>query len=53
MIKHVLVFLNGMVAVFDEKGEQLPEYQGRWNEKKDAIMRDKPAGVEVQKQQWQ
>lgn len=29
MIKEVILFDNEMVAVFDENGEQLPEYQGR------------------------
>lgn len=28
MIKRVLVFKNDMVAVFDEYGKQMPEYQG-------------------------
>jgi hypothetical protein len=28
MIKEVIIFANGMVAAFDEKGEQFPEAQG-------------------------
>ncbi len=28
MIKHVIILVNGMVMVFDEKGKQIPEYQG-------------------------
>lgn len=28
MIKHVVFMPNGMVAAFDEKGEQVPEGQG-------------------------
>lgn len=26
--KQVILFTNGMIAAFDEKGEQIPEYQG-------------------------
>jgi hypothetical protein len=29
MISKVYVFANGMVMVFDMRGEQIPEYQGR------------------------
>lgn len=42
MIDHVIKFDNGMVMVFDEKGEQLPEYQGRYEEVKDKILADAP-----------
>ena len=31
-IKAVFVFPNGMCAVTDQKGEQMPDYQGRWSE---------------------
>jgi len=42
MIQSVFKFSNGMVAVCDEKGQQLPEYQGTWAEKKEIICRDAP-----------
>lgn len=32
MITTVMRFKNGMVMVFDEKGEQMPEFQGRFEE---------------------
>ena len=34
-----------MVLVFDEKGEQVPEYQGYYTDVKDRIMSDAPAGA--------
>ena len=46
-IKNVVRWMNGMVMVFDIEGEQIPEYQGRWDEMKDIILRDKPESVEV------
>lgn len=36
-IAGVYVFPNGMVAVFDSAGKQVPELQGTWVEKRDAI----------------
>lgn len=39
-IKSVFVFANGMVAVCDQYGEQMPRYQGRWDEKEAKIRRD-------------
>lgn len=30
-------FSNGMVAVFDSRGKQIPSLQGTWKEMKDAI----------------
>ena len=29
--------------VFDEEGEQIPEYQGQWLQVKESILRDAPA----------
>lgn len=43
MIKTVLGWANGMVAVCDENGKQMPEYQGLLSEKREAILRDSPA----------
>lgn len=48
MIAAVFVFANGMVAVTDSHGQQIPAYQGTWAEKREAILRDKPAHVVVQ-----
>jgi hypothetical protein len=31
-----------MVMVFDEKGEQIPEYQGHYEEMKESILMDAP-----------
>ncbi len=42
MIKTVIRCSNNMVMVFDKKGEQIPEYQGRYEEVKGKILRDAP-----------
>jgi len=38
MIKTVIRIKNDMVMVFDENGEELPEYQGYYNHVKDRII---------------
>ncbi len=65
MIKEVILFDNEMVAVFDENGEQLPEYQGRHskvvtkiiiNSTDKTVFKFAKLGacvVEVNKVQWQ
>jgi hypothetical protein len=45
MIKTVIRVRNGMVMVFDDKGEQLPEYQGLYENVKESILADAPAGT--------
>jgi hypothetical protein len=40
MIKSVIRCPNNMVVVFDENDEQIPEYQGRYEEIKEYILRD-------------
>jgi hypothetical protein len=45
MIKKIIRLKDDMVMVFDEDGEQLPEYQGRYVEVKEKIMADAPAGA--------
>lgn len=35
-------FENGMVMAFDQHGEQMPEYQGRYEVVAEKIMRDFP-----------
>jgi hypothetical protein len=42
MIKTVIKSTDGMVMVFDKTGEQIPEYQGQYQEVKALILRDAP-----------
>jgi len=42
VIKGVFVFYNGMVAVTDHNGQQVYDLQGRWEEKKEAILKAAP-----------
>jgi len=42
MIKSVIRCPNDMVVVFDEDDEQIPEYQGRYEEVKERILRAAP-----------
>jgi len=42
VIKTVIKSWNGMVLVFDNKGEQMPEYQGRCEAVKGSILKDAP-----------
>ena len=43
MIKTVIRIKNDMVMVFDENGEELPEYQGNYDCVKDKIISDAQA----------
>ena len=45
MIKTVMRSEKGMVLVFDEDGEQVPEYQGQYEDVRGRILRDAPPGV--------
>lgn len=45
MIDHVIKLSNGVVMVFDEKGEQMPEYQGRYEEVRVKILARAPKGA--------
>ncbi len=40
MIKTVIRFQNNMVMVFDKSGEQIPKYQGQYEEVKQSILKD-------------
>ena len=40
MIKTVISFRNNMVMVFDKRGEQIPRYQGQYEEVKGSILGD-------------
>jgi hypothetical protein len=47
MIASVILWTNGMVTVFDERGQQVPEYAGRFEEVWQRIYAEAPAA------QWQ
>jgi hypothetical protein len=49
---NVYVFDNGMVACFDKNGQQIPELQGRWDEKKGAITSSSDRGCNYEFQSW-
>jgi hypothetical protein len=42
MIKVAIRFKNNMVLAFDEEKEQIPEYQGQYDEARESILRDAP-----------
>ena len=42
MIKTVIKSIDGMVMAFDEMGEQIPQYQRRYEEVKALILKDAP-----------
>ena len=64
MIHDVIKLSNDIVMVFDEKGEQMPEYQGRYGEVRDKILADAPpsakffhgvwmvSGGEIPREEW-
>lgn len=41
-INTVMKSQNNMVMVFDAEGEQMPEYQGRYLDVKDRVLKDAP-----------
>ncbi len=43
MIKTAIRLKNDMVMVFDESGEEIPEYQGQYEDRKESILKDAPA----------
>jgi hypothetical protein len=43
MIKTVIKSQDDMVIVFDRKGEQVPEYQGRYQTVRESILKDAPS----------
>jgi hypothetical protein len=45
MMKTVIRLRNNMVMVFDAAGEQIPEYQGQYEDVKKRILRDAPPGT--------
>ena len=42
MIESVIKCPNDMVVVFDENDEQIPRYQGQYEEVKERILQDAP-----------
>ena len=42
MIKTAIRCPNGMLMVFDERGRQVVEYQGQYDEVKEKILKDAP-----------
>jgi len=45
MIRTVIRARNNTVMVFDAEGEQIPEYQGQYEDVKEKILRDAPGGT--------
>jgi len=45
MIKAAIKFRNNMIMVFDENGEQIPKYQGKYEELKESVLKDAPPDV--------
>ena len=43
MIETVIKLQNDMVMVFDDEGEQIPEYQGQYEQVKASILRSAPS----------
>ena len=43
VIKNVIKMESRLVIVFDENGDQSPEYQGHYDDVKEKILRDAPA----------
>ena len=42
MIESAIRCPNNMIIVFDDKGEQIPKYQGQYHEVKESILKDAP-----------
>ena len=42
MIKTAIRFQSNMVVVFDEEGEQVPEYQGSYEKVRGSILKNAP-----------
>ena len=45
MMKTVIRLRNNMVMVFNAEGEQIPEYQGQYEDVKERILMDAPSGT--------
>ena len=45
MINSVMKSEEGMVLVFDQRGNQIPEYQGKYEDVRERILSDAPPGA--------
>jgi hypothetical protein len=45
MIRNVIRLRSDMVMAFDDEGEQIPEYQGQYEDMKERILTDAPEGT--------
>ena len=52
MINEVIRSQNGMVMVFDKKGEQMPEYQGKYDEVRVKILARAPKEAKFYHGTW-
>ena len=43
IIRAVMRFENDMIMVFDNRGKQITEYQGQYEQIKESILRDAPS----------
>jgi len=52
MINNVIKFSNGIVLCFNEKGEQMPKYQGRYKDVRAKILAHAPKSAEFFHGAW-
>jgi hypothetical protein len=52
MINQVIRFQNDMVLVFDENGEQIPEFQGRYQDVRVKILARAPRSTKFFHGHW-
>ncbi len=53
MIARIYLWMNGQVMVFNEEGEQIPEYQGVHASVKEKILQDAPDSAQYLLCSWQ
>lgn len=46
MIKTIIRLRDDMVMVFDTEGEQVPKYQGQYEDVRESVLRDAPLDAE-------
>jgi hypothetical protein len=52
MIKDIIVFANGLLAVCDDRGEQMPEFQGRYSEVVERLRREDLSAATIEAVVW-
>ena len=52
MIALVYTFKDGTCTAFDQYGKEMREYAGKWSDKRDRIMADKPRSAKIYKGKW-